>query len=209
MKKERNEFVKAMQVIPLHIERYNRQIDRLLSVQMFSEEDYEFGKVKKQQYYRQRNKKIKAYSDAVDTMIQKERLLQFHTSGFNIKITEEKTEIHIEAKSKYNLDLLSHEEKVELLRLYEQAKKQQSSIPSVSYNNQQQGETIDIPHEEVKEPANVTQIKQIEAPIITEFTLKPVDPLKKLQENFNKLAAEKFREIGTVNDEERNLYELG
>jgi hypothetical protein len=204
MKKEANEFIKAVQVVALHIERYSRQIDRLLAVECCSNEDYENGKVGKTQYYRQRNKKIKAYNDAIDTMIQKERLLQFHSSGFKISITEEKTEVNYTKLPKWDLSALSDEEQVEILELMLKAKKNQSILLSITPYIGKQDETFGAA-EIVEERPNIELIKQIEAPVITEFSLKPVDPVTKLHQIINRVAAQRFSEIGTLTEEEENL----
>jgi hypothetical protein len=207
MKKEANEFIKAVQVVALHIERYSRQIDRLLSVTTSSDEDYDNGKVSKTQFYRQRNKKIKAYNDAIDTLIQKERLLQFHSSGFKISISEEKTEINYHTQPKWDLSALSDEEQVEILELMLKAKKNQSIPLSITPYTGKQDESIEAA-EVVEERPNIELIKQIEAPVIAEFSLRPVDPVTKLHQIINKVAAQRFGEVGTLSEEEKNLYRL-
>jgi hypothetical protein len=204
MKKEGNEFIKALQVVALHIERYSRQIDRLLAVQCCSDEGYESGKVGKTQYYRQRNRKIKAYSDCIDTLIQKERLLQFHNTGFKISISEEKTEINYTTQPKWDLSALSDEEQTEILELMLKAKKNQSIPLSITPYTGKQDETCEAA-EIVEERPNIELIKQIEAPVIAEFSLRRVDPVTKLHQIINKVAAKRFNEVGTLTEEEENL----
>ena len=201
MSKEK-EFRKIIEVIPIHVERYNRQVKRLLSVQDYDKADLHRNDVDKREYYRAREEKIRAYNDCINTMIQKERVLQYHNSGFELEVIEEKVEIR-KAKDFYDITKLAFEEQVELLRLMQKAKRDQNFIAPIDTSNAliEVKQTEEI--QEANEVTNIDLIKHEEPPESTELILPfKIDPVSKLKENLNKLAANRFKEVGGKLDQE-------
>src|SRR5437868_238000 len=114
MFKEQKEFTRANEVIAIHVERYNSQINRLLTVTDYLKELS--GSVDRREFYRAKERKLKAYTDCINTLYQKERILQFHNTGFQVEIIEEKIEIH-QSINPYDITHLSFEEQLELYQL--------------------------------------------------------------------------------------------
>ncbi|HWI93247.1 MAG TPA: hypothetical protein VNT20_18340 [Flavisolibacter sp.] len=205
MDKELSEFILKADVVPIHVRRYDAQINRLIALQDYTEDDVFNGAVSFKEFLRARDRKIKGFHDCIATMVAKENLLQFHNLGTEISFTEEDIEIH-KSQPKYDLDALTFEEKVEFYHLWMKAKKDQRYFLPVIGSTEIKAKGFIEDAIVIEETPNISQIKQVEASTNSEFTLRPVDPVTKLQQTFNKMAAERFGEIGTLTEEERNLY---
>jgi hypothetical protein len=205
--KEQNEFIKVNEVIPMHIQRYNNQIYRLLEVEDYTEDDLLTGKITKRQYYTARERKIKAYSDCIATIIQKEKVLQFHNTGFEFEVVEEKIEIK-ETKTKFDPYLLTFDECLEMHKLIEEAKEQQNYLPPITvYDNVPETKLIDNDNM-MAEVVNVELIKHEQPPVPNNIGSAKLDPIQKLKDSINRLAAKKFKEAGgTLDEDEEKLID--
>ena len=204
MDKELSEFILKGEVIPIHIKRYDAQINRLLSIQDYSENDVFSGAVGYREFLKARERKIKALNDCLTTMIAKESLLQFHNLGTEFSFTDENVEIR-KPQPKYNLESLTYDEQVELYHLWMKAKIDQRHIVPITGIDETQAEEFIEDAVVIEETPNISQIKKIEASPNSEFILKPVDPLTQIKKSFDKLAVQKFAEVGTITSEEENL----
>ena len=84
---------------------------------------------------------------------------------------------------------------------------QQSADPY--YHSKQKPEHRTFKSAEIlEERPNIELIKQVETPAKPEFTLKPVDPIMRLQGIINKVTAKRFSEVGTLTEEEKAMYSL-
>lgn len=208
MPRNGNEFIKITEIIPIHIERYNRQIDRLLAITDYSKEELKLCFIDTREYYRAREQRIRAYSDCINTMIQKERVLQYHNSGFQLEVIDERIEIR-QVKTPYDISKLSFDEQVGLLQLMKKAKRDQNFIAPIAIGNAQ----LEVKQlEEVQEVNEVTNIDLIkhEAPAENTELILPfkIDPVTRLKENLNRLAANRFKEVGGKLDmEEERLIQ--
>jgi hypothetical protein len=99
-------------IVGQHVKRYDRDIQRLLHY-MPRTADPQKGI----------EQKSNAYLRMIDTMGQKEKLLGYHAKNFNIKINNETIVTVKEKKKKWNLENLTLEEKIELLRLIGKSKR--------------------------------------------------------------------------------------
>lgn len=207
MDKELSEFILKADVVPIHIKRYDSQINRLIALQDYTEDDVFNGAVTFKEFLRARDRKIKAFHDCVATMVAKESLLQFHNLGTEISFTEEDIEIS-RPQRKYNLDALTFEEKLEFYHLWMKAKKDQRYFMPIIGSTEIKAKGFIEDAIVIEETPNISQIKQVEASTNSELTLRPVDPVTKLQQTLNKMAAEKFSEIGNLSEDERVLYKI-
>jgi hypothetical protein len=129
-------------------------------------------------------------------MIQKERILQFHTSGFQIEVIDERIKVR-QGKAPYDVSKLSFEEQVKLLRLMQKAKENQNFIAPIDTSNAliEVGQLEKV--QEVNEVTNIDLIKHEEAPESTELILpSKIDPVSRLKENVNRITANRFKEAG-------------
>ena len=169
---------KSRDVWTLHISRYNAEVNRLLNTPEL--DPNEIGKsISHEQWQASRDKKIKNYNSALDVMNQQETLLQLINKTTVIEINEEVTgSIH---KPKYNLDVLTFEEQVELMNLLDKAKEgkmENISVTAVMTEHPAASETSLQPREE---PINIQQIKHEQ--ILPETnTIGITDPFAHLKE---------------------------
>jgi|GEM_PF-6127343 len=200
MSRRTEEFSRPLEVIPIHIERYNKQIQRLLAVSDHSKDDISRGSVSKKEYFRAREERIKSYNDCLNTMFQKERLLQFHNSGFQIEVVDETIQVNIK-KSKYDFSNLSVEELSRMNHLLTKAKKNEFELIGITANQSQSNQVTDTVNldNHIEERANIEDIQHEDPPI--EPTI-PLLPSQRLKVALDKLAATKFKEAGAKLDTE-------
>jgi hypothetical protein len=206
MAKENNDFIEASQVIAIHIERYNRQIDRLLAVLNYSIDDVHNKLVDRREYYKARERKIKAYMDALQTLSQKEKLLQFHNTGFQIEIIEEKIVVN-QYHSKYDLSKLNFDEQLRLYNLMKIAKRTAIEISSIKLStkeDEQQQQVTDIEYDEVP---NIEKIQKEELPAPSQTGgVTAADPTSRLRQELKKMAARNFKEAGAILTEDEEKF---
>lgn len=214
-----SQFSKAQEVIPLHIARYNRIIEKCLAVQdaddMYTEEEAEEMLIENpKQYWYLREKKVRAYSDAINTLIQKEELLQYHNKDFNIQINiEEETEINQIIRPSIDVSRLDFEEQLQLLELMKKAKKNDFDLLAITQGEQAKEEDKIIEAVVTSVPkANVEDIKiekLPEPPVKSIVTAS--DPTIRLRQSLALLAAQRFKEAGgqLTDDEEKLINKDG
>ncbi|OYU53822.1 MAG: hypothetical protein CFE25_17155 [Chitinophagaceae bacterium BSSC1] len=200
------QFDLAEEIIPIHLYRYNYQIQQLLKVKEIPEDKVDGDQITWKMFFEARNRKIKAFSDLINTLTQKEELLQFHNKSIEIEWNKRET-IKIK-KSRYFLEQLEFKEQIELLEYIKKSKKcvlyptgvvvsNQQLVSQFNTNNPQLTESVkpnieSIRIEELKDESQVGNVKS--------------DPVKKLKSILDKLAAEKFKEAGgTLDSDEEKL----
>lgn len=205
MGKGADQFIKVAEIIPIHVERYNRLIDRLLQKKDYSLYDLKKGLLDKVDYYKAREQKIKAYTDCIATMVQKEKILQYHNSGFQLEVINERIEVK-GSKSDYDLTKLTLDEQIEVLELIKKTKQEGNDLQSVIQLNREAQVVNEEDAAEEVEVANIEQIKQKELPSIPIQVITTFDPTAKLRESVKKIAALKLKQIGGKLDQQEEKY---
>lgn len=208
----RSQLNKAEQIIPLHRVRYDKMIEKGFAVQdaddLPEEECATMLIEEPKKYWMLRERKIRAFNDSINVMIQKEELLQYHSKDFNIQINTEEEVIIKEVKPKYDLDLLSFEEQLELYQFFTRAKKNENDLLAI-IQGEQAKEAEKVMEAEVVsvEVVNVDQIKQEQLPVPpVKSSITSIDPTIKLRESLQKIAAKQFKEAGgKLTEEEEKL----
>jgi hypothetical protein len=203
-----SQFNKAEEIIPIHVSRYNRIAKDLLATQDFDDLIEAGEDPDPDRYWALREKKERAYSDCINTIKQKEELLQFHNKDFVIEMNTEETVEVRDAKPEIDIGELSFEEQVELYEFFKKAKKTDMELAAIVQNTSsvQQEVTEDVQHE-VVEPLNIDFIKQEVLPVVEQKAkITASDPTVRLRESLHKLAAQRFKDAGgTLTDEEEKL----
>ncbi|MBZ5859444.1 hypothetical protein [Flavihumibacter profundi] len=205
MGKRADQFIQVVEVIPIHIHRYNSIIDRLLKMKDYSLDDLIRGRVDKSDYYKAKERRIRAYSDCISTMIQKEKILQYHNPGFQLEVINEKIEVK-SSKPEYDLTKLTLDEQIEVLEFIKKTKQAEYNLLSVIQGNREDQVVTEDVAAEIVETANIEQIKQKELPAMPLQTITTFDPTAKLRESLKKIAALKLKEIGGKLDQEEEKY---
>lgn len=187
-------------IISLHTKRYDKQINSLLN------KDYN------QLALKIRFKvKSTAYFDALDTLYQKEKLLNLHSKQTIIRFNQ-RNNINVntvpEKKEKYDLSKLSFEEKVDFMKLVEKASPRNNVNTGVILRERkiEEEEIIEIEHEDV---TNIDLIEKeniigkdvfVETPPRTMFDLQ-----EKLRMTLQKVAQQELEKAGskTVTNERK------
>lgn len=179
----------------LHLRRYNNSINRLLAVSEGDYEDPDEG----------RRAQITAFMQALDTLYQKEKLLQFHSKNFKIEINNE-TNINVDNTPKkgpvIDISKLSFEEKVELYELMKAARKEDEA--------EYMDDVIDVEaevvteEEKVIEEPNIAKIKTISRGIDEDKpkTVTVDDPIAKLKASLRKQAVKEFEKANANLDKD-------
>lgn len=202
-------FSKAEEVIPIHVARYNNQVAKLLATRCIDISEVDGCIVTWKEYYMALEKKINAYMSAIQSLFQKETLLQYHKDDFIININTEETILIKDVKPKIDLSKLTFDEQVELYELIKKSRQDENEIVGVIQPNKETLELI----EEVKEiPAEIPNIQFIKVeqqpalPYRSQVTA--ADPTVKLRETLARRAAQRFKEAGgTLTAEEEKLLE--
>lgn len=194
---------KSASVIGLHLKRYDKQINSLLN------KDYNRYEMK----IRFKMKSI-AFMNALDTLYQKEKLLNLHSKQTIIRFNQ-RNNINVvvpEKKAKYDLSTLTLEEKIDFLALVEKCSPRNNVNTGVILRPKEVvvEETIDIDH---VEEVNIDKIKQENVEGVDVFPEKPPLTLFELKERIAKTlqakAAEAFKNAGSKTiDNERTMQQL-
>lgn len=181
-------------IVGQHVKRYDRDIQRLLHYMPRTSNPQKAVELKSNAYLRM-----------IDTMGQKEKLLGYHAKSFNIKVTNEQVITVKEKKKKYNLDVLTLDEKIELLRLISKSKRSEDEQYGIVFN------TDAVKTEEVKfvqissTPKVIDNINQI-LPIHVD-KVPPSRPFVTLQSAQDKLkqalidqAKKAYKQAGSQDD---------
>lgn len=208
-----SQFNKANEIIPIHVARYDAMIKKLMAVEELemTPEDWANdsleGMAKRFAYWESVKKKKKAYMDAVDTMVQKETLLQFHSSDFVIDINSEETVEERVVKPKFDVNKLTFEEQVELMNLFKKCRKDDEVVEGIVDTRASTIETSDLSSQDT-EQLNVELIGHEELYTLNESKSPIKDPTSKLREAAQKAALRKIKEAGgNLTDEEQKLIE--
>ena len=180
-------------VTSLHIKRYNKQIKKLLATRDDDVLDEE-GQVDKIAGIK---KKVNAYFDCLETMFQKEKLLQYHSKSFKIIVNNtDELEIHLPSKTK-KLDVkkLTFQERLELYKLMTKAKRTEDEVLGVKLNVRNDEEVIDIDHEVIHE-TNVDKIQETNIDKISKQGISLEEAALKIRKALQREATKKFQEIG-------------
>jgi hypothetical protein len=200
-------LTKAADIKLLHLKRYDRTITRLLSTTELSADliDQPPGKggITYERWLASRNKKIKAYNDCIDTMQQKENLMQLFTNTLTIDENQDITFKMAESKPepKFNISRLSFKESLELSEIFKKAKVGENEPLGVREVNREENFTQAVVTEAEVLPANIEQIQQVQLPALLIDNVT-TDPLLKLKARIKIMAAQKILEAGGHLDEE-------
>lgn len=195
---------KVTDIWNLHSTRYRKQISRLLATEELEERNIAIS-CTYEEWQASRQKKIKAYDQALTTMKQLENLCLIHHESI-LEINDD-TQINIdETKQKINLTKLTFDEQLELLQLMQKARIDNNELKSVSeaiLSSVLEDENI---LQLIPEEPNVGQIKQEEIEPQPNAPAFNSNPTKKLIENLKRIAAQKFRDAGgKLNETEEGL----
>lgn len=195
-------FTGLHEVVILHVERYNKQIERLLAVQDYTED--QIGSVDRFEFHRARERRIKAYNDCINTMIQKEKVLQYHQTGFQLEVVEEK--ITVTEEPELDFHRLTVDQLRRIVELFDKARLDPNKVvPPAAISP-----VVEIP---VLTPT-ASPVMEIEEPNINLIQVEnrdevdDLEPLvqltqkQKLQAALDRLAAEKFKQAGAKLDQQ-------
>jgi hypothetical protein len=201
-----SQITKSKELIPVHIDRYNKIIKKLFEVEDGDDLIAKGEEVDSERYWKLRERKIRAYNDCINTHRQKEELLQYHKEGFIINLNTEEEVIIKETKPKINVSKLSYEDLIKLYQFFKKARKSDNDLLAIIQANQEaEVVTEDVSHEVVEKP-NIEHIKQEKLPDPPyRSPITANDPTIKLRESLQKLAAKRFGEVGTLTEEEKQL----
>lgn len=158
--------INKTELVSLHIKRYDREIQRLLSIETPKEADFETPKG----YWRAFNQKVIGMSDCLDALQQKERLLGIHTKSFRLVINSEEETVLKDRAPEIDISLLSLDEKIELNDLIEKTRRTEDEISGVILRQDiRTTVTEDIEHEVVEEKSNIDRIENREPEVVTEL----------------------------------------
>lgn len=175
----------------INVIQYNRDIKRLLATKELDKDDVGLD-ITWNEFMKARQRKITRYHECLDTMFQKEKCLQMHTSSFVVEITDE-VNVTVVDRPKIDITKLTLQEQVELLELITKAKKGENEIGSVSEAIMNTSDAVDAVAEVIDSKLNITDIKQIEIPEIVKKGEFVADPAGKLKAALAKMAEEKLQ----------------
>lgn len=194
----------STEVIGLHLKRYDRQIKSLFN------KDYNRIALK----IRFKVKSM-AYFSILETLYQKEKLLNLHSKQTIIRFNQ-RNNINIpnpeaDKKESFDISTLTLEEKVDFLKLIEKCSPRNINNLGVILRPKEikEEETVDIEHEEV---VNIEQIEQVNVEGKDVFTEKPpltiIDVKERLRQALEIKAKEAFKEAGSSTADEGKLSRL-
>lgn len=206
-----NEYTrKISEVQLLHVRRYNENIVRLLKTTCYTYDDVANQVCDWEQFFESKNRKIKAFNDAINSIVQKENTLQMDSNTFTVEVNEE-MEVNIKEEKAvvpvFNVSKLTFVEQVELYELMRKAKQGEADLASVIEGVQEAtGQITEDVKAIVDTPANVASIKHEKLEVIEEKPPFVVDPTAKLKETLRRLAAARIKEIGGHLDPQEKAY---
>lgn len=159
-------------LIGLHLERYNREVERLINKDFSA-----FGPLL------ERKIKSGAYMDVLDTLHQKEKLLQLHSKQTVVRFNQRNSININEIESKFDLQELDFEEKRRLVELLLKSKTSDGDEVVSVILNERDSNIIDIDSEEIIESPETVNIAKIEKldNTITEKQYKPPTGLEEIK----------------------------
>lgn len=163
------------EVIAIHVERYNRDINGLfrkvdeLKVRVEKLEEMVMKSPGNVELWAElqscKNQIVTAQYQILSTMLAKEKVLQMHTKSFQIFINNKVNMEVVHEVNNFDLSKLTIEEKIDFLNLLLKSKQNDFEVGTVILRDENKEQTIDVEHEEVKEDEpNINKIERIEAP---------------------------------------------
>lgn len=196
------QFDKASEIIPIHLFRYNSSINKLIKAKEIDESDVDGELITWEDFWKARNDKIRAYLNCIQTLIQKEELLQFHNKDFLIELNTKETITIKESSPKYNFDKLTLTELIELFELMKRTKAESKNAPIGVFH----AKTATLIPEATQSSSNSEKpnIELIKQETITEVFKSSLNknPTARLQEVLMRISALKLKEAGANLDEE-------
>lgn len=189
-------FNRPHEMLVIHTWRYNELISELLAtndIHDFTGEEQKSISSSMRKAMRERKKQ--AYIDCLQTMAQKEELLQLHSPEFTIEVKSETNISFKQGEAPFDLDRLTDEERDELLALLLKAKVTSPGIPEIT-SRTSQIETVDVTHEVISQSPNIDQIKHEQRLIEAGGTITGLDPIGKFKANLARLNAQRMKDAG-------------
>lgn len=179
-------------VLGLHLQRYNNEIKTQY------EKIVKLEKNKKLKVWEKEQEIASSYYTILDLMFHKEKILQLHNKKVTFKINQINNTIIRQKKPKYNLSLLTFEEKIKFLELIEKMKRNNDEIHGVKLKDKKE-EQEQIQEAEVVEETNVEKIENFETPKVEEKVMGDAlnDAFERLRQNLQKVASEEFKNVGS------------
>lgn len=207
---EFSHLAKDIQV--LHTKRYNENIEMLLAVEELDRSRIDNGgsdSITFEQWQESRNRKMKAYDEALRTIQQKENLLGIHSETFTFDI-DEQIDVTFDAKPqdkpKWDTSKLTLEELVELYEYIKICRVNDQEIKSIVPLDRDES-VIEIHGEVVQDQEpNIKLIEQKHIPSPEEDIIGVTDPTSKLKELLRKQAALAFKNAGGNLDDQEKGY---
>lgn len=182
-------------VLGLHLTRYNKEIEEVLTLIREDYLDFQFIK-----------HRIAACASLINIMYAKEKLLQLHNHSSIVKLTQKNITINKNnstpqvAKESFNLDELSFDECVEFLRLIDKSIRSEddeelfnSTITTVTQvQKQDENKTIDV-EVEVTNIDKIQKVEKEEEKGSKTYTAL-IDVKQRMLETFQRIAQEKFKQ---------------
>lgn len=199
---------KHQEIWSLHLSRYYNEVNRLLQV-----EELPASSINKTISYRQwqasKNKKVKAYCDAVSTISQLQVLLQLVSTTTVVDINEKISITEHNMQAKWDCTKLILDEKRELYELIKKSKINMSEVRSISQSTSYVQANEILVEEVVQSPVNINQIMHEQStPVHQPNISNNSDPIFKLKEGLRKAAAKHFQQIGSNLDQhEKSLLQ--
>jgi hypothetical protein len=201
------QFTSVEEIIAIHLWHYNAQVNSLMKTKDIDESKVDGEIVTWKHFYAAREKKIRAYVDCLNTLGQKEELVQLINSNLTVEINTKNSIIIKDAEPKFNVTKLTFEEQLELYEGLKEARKVGDNLISViQANTANKNEAVEVDNLIVETP-NIQQIKQVQLPSVElKIPVTNFDPTIRLRQSLERLAAEKFKEVGgTLTEEEEKL----
>ena len=145
------------EVISLHMQRYDSEIQALLMYQAPPNE---------RKPWLEEEMNVAARMNCLGVLHQKEQLLGMHRKEFRIVINNEETIEVRDQKTNIDLSKLSLEEKVELNELIEKSRQTEDEIGGVILRSEQAKEIEDVEHEVISEKINIDRMENREPKVI-------------------------------------------
>lgn len=179
-------------VLGLHLQRYNDEIKKQY------ENIVKIDKNKKVKVWIRDQMIAGCYYTILDLMFHKEKILQLHNKKVTFRINQINNTIIRQKKPKYNLSLLTFEEKIKFLELIEKMKRNNDEIHGVKLRDKKE-EQEQIQEAEIIEEANVEKIENFETPKEVEKIEGNAlnDAFEKLKQSLQKVAVEEFKRVGS------------
>lgn len=201
------QFLRAEEIIPIHLFRYNQSINKLIDVKEIKESEVDEKEITWDDFWKARNNKIRAYLDCIQTLTQKEELLQFDRKELKVEWNVEEEITMKDTKPKIDINKLSFDEQVQLLELIKLTKVNELTPAGVIQTN-----TASLTPETTESLTmeGKPNIELIKHEAVKEVFKTPINnsPTARLKEALMRVAAMNLKEAGAnLDEEEKKLIE--